>query len=415
MAIELTEAMLTALLPPPSGRIELQDARVPELSFRVTSKDRRTWSVRARLPDGRQIRPSIGRYPRVGIAAARRGAKEMLGQISRGIDPTAEKRAAVKAKAAAVKAAAEVSPVVSERFTAWCEAKTRDWSHRYGTEVARIGTTTILPRLGDRVLTETTREEWAGLAAGLRTSTPAKAAWVYDVASSFLNYAEALGWIAVNPLPRRGRQHIAPKVEPRARVLNDVELVHVWRASARLRPKARAFARLLLLTSARESEVAGIAVGELDLITGRWHIPSERAKNKHPITVPLHPLAQAELRAIWPSEPVAAGFRLLGAVRGSGLRAPSKVKLQIDRHTGIEAWRWHDLRRTARTGMARLGIDQTVAELAVNHLSGRSPLVRTYDRYDYSNEILAALTRWQDHVATLLRQAEADTHSLEVA
>jgi len=42
-------------------------------------------------------------------------------------------------------------------------------------------------------------------------------------------------------------------------------------------------------------------------------------------------------------------------------------------------------------------------------------LVRTYDRYDYSNEILAALTRWQDHVATLLRQAEADTHSLEVA
>ncbi len=47
-------------------------------------------------------------------------------------------------------------------------------------------------------------------------------------------------------------------------------------------------------------------------------------------------------------------------------------------------WRWHDLRRTARTGMTRLGVARDHAEAAINHVSGRSALERTYDRHDYA-------------------------------
>jgi hypothetical protein len=42
------------------------------------------------------------------------------------------------------------------------------------------------------------------------------------------------------------------------------------------------------------------------------------------------------------------------------------------------------------------------AEAAINHVSGRSELARTYSRHDYSDEIATALKRWQAHVAALV-------------
>jgi hypothetical protein len=52
--------------------------------------------------------------------------------------------------------------------------------------------------------------------------------------------------------------------------------------------------------------------------------------------------------------------------------------------------------------MTRLGVPRDHAEAAINHVSGRSKLERIYDRHDYSAEIVAALTRWQAHVAALV-------------
>jgi hypothetical protein len=74
---------------------------------------------------------------------------------------------------------------------------------------------------------------------------------------------------------------------------------------------------------------------------------------------------------------------------------------------GWRGWRWHDLRRTARTGMTRLGVPRDHAEAAINHVSGRSALERTYDRHDYAGEIVSALGCWQAHVAGLVAGASA--------
>jgi hypothetical protein len=92
-------------------------------------------------------------------------------------------------------------------------------------------------------------------------------------------------------------------------------------------------------------------------------------------------------------------------VPGGGLRGFSKLKTRLDALSGVKAWRWHDLRRTARTGMTRLGVPREHAEAAINHVSGRSALERTYDRHDYAAEAAAALARWQAHVAGLVAAA----------
>ena len=162
--------------------------------------------------------------------------------------------------------------------------------------------------------------------------------------------------------------------------------------------------------AAREMEVADIAAGEVGRAAGRWTIPGARTKNALPHTIPLCPLALAELDAVWPADGEGAdggGGRLLGAVPGGGLRGFSKLKARLDALSGVADWRWHDLRRTARTGMTRLGVPRDHAEAAINHVSGRSALERTYGRHDYAGEIVSALGCWQAHVARLVAGASS--------
>jgi integrase len=193
-------------------------------------------------------------------------------------------------------------------------------------------------------------------------------------------------------------------------VLTDTELKAVWDASEAEPPKLRAFTRLLILTAARELEVADLTAGEVDLQAGRWTIPGHRAKNETSITIPLSELALQELRAVWSGgegEPK-DHWHLLGKTTRGGFRGFGRLKTRLDQASRVTAWRWHDLRRTARTGMTRLGVPREHAEAAINHVSGRSALERTYDRHDYAPEVLAALTRWQEHVAELVKPEEEE-------
>lgn len=415
MRHDLNDAYLRALKPPASGRIELRDARVTGLVLRITPAGVATWSIRTRTRDGKQTRPKLGTWPALGVRKAREAATAALAAVQGGGDPVQEKR---EARAARKARAAEAT--VADRLTAWQAAKVADlkapWSPVYAEQVAGIVTRDIAPRLGRRLLTDTTRADWTGIVAAKRKVAPAAAAILYRVSSSFLGHAEAEGWIAAPLLPRRGAGRLAPPPPARDRVLTDAELAAVWRAADREAPKLRAFVRLLILTAAREGEVAGMTVTEVDREAGRWNVPGERSKNRKGYMVPLAPLALAEIDAVWPDE-ASADHCLLGRSGRSGFTGFSKLKVRLDAALAkarasegrepIAPWRIHDLRRTARTGMTRLGVPRDHAEAAINHISGRSNLERTYDRHDYAAEIIAALTLWQGHVAGLVGQAAA--------
>jgi integrase len=307
MQRDINDAWLRVQRPPAAGRLEVWDTRVTGLVLRITPSGAASWSVRLRTKDGKRTRPTLGAWPAVGIADARRRALTLI--------------------------------------------------------------------------------------AAKRRSAPAMASLLYRTASAFLGHAEAHGWIATSPLPRRGLAAIAPPLVSRERVLTDEELRAVWRASGQLNPKPRAFVRLLILTAAREMEVADIAVGEVYRGRRAWIIPGARTKNGQRHVVPLCALALIEIQGVWPGfdEDAAPDWRLLGAVPGGGLRGFSKLKTRLDVLSGVAGWRLHDLRRTARTGMTRLGVLRDHAEAAINHVSGRSALERTYDRHDYAGEIVAAL------------------------
>ena len=428
MKRDLTDTWLRALSPPAEGRLEIRDARVTGLVLRLTKGGAATWSVRLRTHDGKHTRPKLGTWPALGISEARRLARTAIGAIEAGADLVQEKREARAARRQETLERKEAGAgSVSIRMAEWQAAKTTDaaraWSPRYAAEVARVCEQAIAPKLGARPLGETTREDWTNLIRDWKRAVakgkakpkkgekrprgaPARdgsgaAAFLYRTVSAFLNHAEAHGWILLPLLPRKGASVIAPPAAARARTLTDDELKAVWAAADREPPKLRAVIRLLILTAAREAEVAQMRIREIDLARARWTIPAERAKNRTAITLPLSPLALRELLAVWPEEP-AQDDHLFGRTASAGFQGFGRLKLRIDAASRVSDWRWHDLRRTARTGMTGLGVARDHAEAAINHISGRSRLERIYDRHDYADEILAALTRWQEHVARLV-------------
>jgi len=413
MRVELTDRFIRGLAPPAEGRLEVWDKHTQNLVLRLTPNAVATWCVRCRTKDGKRTRPRIGSWPTMGLSEARKRARAMLVEIEAGADPVAEREAAE-----AERIARQGLPTVAERLAQWQAAKADRWSPTYAADVARFCAKEIAPRLGKRVLEDTQRVDWTSLVADKREQSQSSAGNLYRIASAFLGFAEAHGWVDRPLLPRKGASVLAPPVRPRERVLTDEELRSVWVGADSLPPKARAFVRLLTMTAARRTEVADIATGEVDLNAGRWSIPATRAKNRRAITLPLHPLLLAELRAVWPThgDRAGPGWKLLGSIAGSGLRGYSKLKLRLDAASGVTDWDYHDLRRSARTGLARLGVPDQHAEAALNHISSRSALVRVYDRHPYREEAVAALSRWQAHVATLVsEQPSADVVALRVS
>jgi hypothetical protein len=70
----------------------------------------------------------------------------------------------------------------------------------------------------------------------------------------------------------------------------------------------------------------------------------------------------------------------------------------------ICALRLHDLRRTARTLMSRLGVAEDLAELAIGHV--RADLVARYNFDTVWEGRRDAFTRVSDHVAALIGARE---------
>jgi integrase len=398
MRVVLSDAWLRAVKPPPHGRIEVRDVKAPGLVARITATGSVSWALRGRRPDGSEARVTLGIWPALSLAEARKRALTIRTAVADGKDPTAEKR-----EARADRQARAELPIVAEKLAEWQAANERRWSPRYAHEVARLCSAELIPAVGKLPLIEVDRAGWTSVLAAVAKRAPALGASLYRVTASFLSHADASGWISEHPLPRRGASKIAPSVPSRDRVLSDDEVRRVWAATEAMRPGPRCFVRLLLCTGARVDEAAGIAVGELD--GDLWRLPGSRTKNKNGHVMPLPSALAAALRDRVP-EGAGEGYRLLGRTRGGALAGFSKVKAALDAASGVTDWRFHDLRRVVRSKLAALGIPPDIAERCLNHVSAVGTLAQVYDKHNYHDEIIAALRRWQAALAVLVGEAE---------
>jgi len=156
-----------------------------------------------------------------------------------------------------------------------------------------------------------------------------------------------------------------------------------------------------MLTGCRREEVGGLRWSEVDLEARTITIPGERTKNNVEHVVPLADAAISILQGI-----MRRGERdfVFGIAREGGFSGWAKSKTRLDKAVALkDEWRLHDLRRTVRTGLGKLGVQPHVAEAALNHLPPK--LIRTYDRNTYASEKKAALDLWASHLKVAIAQA----------
>jgi integrase len=179
--------------------------------------------------------------------------------------------------------------------------------------------------------------------------------------------------------------------------------------------------QLLMLTAQRCGEVAAMRWSEVDFGGKTWTIPKEKAKNGIEHVVPLSDQALVVLNAL----PRITGDRdplVFCSVNGktpvTGF-STAKVRmdelvlniLRADRPDAepVPGWTIHDLRRTATSGMARLGVAPHVADAVLNHKSGAiKGVAAVYNRYKYENEKVAALATWGQFVESLVKGKAAE-------
>jgi len=121
-------------------------------------------------------------------------------------------------------------------------------------------------------------------------------------------------------------------------------------------------------------------------------------KSGEPHVVPLAPAALAILQVL----PAGTGYVLNGA-QIHYARAKHRLDRRVAMLNGGKAlphWTWHDLRRTFRTGLSRLGIAPHIAELAIGHRQGG--LHRVYDLHRFDTEKRHAFNAWAAHVLRIV-------------
>jgi integrase len=201
-------------------------------------------------------------------------------------------------------------------------------------------------------------------------------------------------------LPRGNPATFTHKREERARdrVLADHELKAIWQAWGS--GDHGNVLRLLILTGARASEVSCLKWSEVREHFDAIELPAARVKNGRAHIIPLSKPARAILAGI------DRGTRTHVFGRDdSGFWGFSKCKGRIDKQLGsaVAPWRIHDARRTAASGMQRLGVRIEVIERALNHVSGSfRGVAGVYARDPLSDDVRAALEKWGAHVVAVV-------------
>jgi integrase len=378
----LTAASVRAAKPREHKRRLEWDGVCPGLALRITSRGVKSFVLVTRY-GGKLVWVTLGRHPAISLQTARVLAREGLERIARGEHPRVAKRSAPRADAGTVETA--IGRFVHE----WCKPRNRRWY-----EQERLLKACVLPHWGSRPLAEISRGDVVTLTDALAARTPTQANRTLSLLKTLFVWALDRDLIPAHPavgLRPPGAEH------RRTRTLTDDELRAIWRACSTLAYPWGFAMQLMILTATRRSEVGTSEWDEFVFTDRLWTIPPERSKTKLAVVVPLSPLAMDVLAQC----PRLDGCRHVFATRGrKPITGWAEVVVRVATLSQVSGWSPHDFRRTARTGLSKLGVPTDIAERALGHVIGG---VRArYDLYAYLPEKRDALDRWAQHVATVL-------------
>jgi integrase len=413
MAAKLLTARSVATAPPKRtsdgkvARAEYADAACPGLYLIVQPGGGRSWALRYRRPDGKNAKLTLGNASEAGLslAAARHAASAARLRLEQGNDPSPRRLAVTSYDP-------ESGDAIEVAIASFLEKHARRKNRPATIQQAEsVFTRLVLPVWSRRSVKTIRRRDVIDLIEQIAIDRGGYMSnRALGVLSKFFNWLVARDMISVSPVAGVERTH---QEQSRDRVLIDEELRALWLACEHEGAFGAAL-RVLVLTGQRKNEVCLMRWSEIDEAKRLWVIPATRAKNGIEHRVPLSAQAWAIIKALprfVDNDHVFAGRAGRGAINGGWAKAKSRIARKAD--VEESAWRLHDLRRTAASGLQALGVKVEVIETALNHKSGVfRGIVGTYQRHDFIDEIGIALQRWGDHIERLVGGKPATVVSL---
>ena len=357
MRAQLTDLSVRSLRPSPN-QTKVWDTRTRGFGILV-SGGTKSWFVCY----GPQRRlKTLGRYPTISLADARRKALVLLGSM-----PDVEEVPSF--------------PVARDRFL-----DTHKLSPRAAYEMRR----TLLRYFNwKKKLDQITHSDIASAVDAIKASS--------EALHAFKNIRTFFNWCVPRYLKHSPCVGLKPpsKYVPRTRVLSPDELTQVWQA---VDGTFGTIVKLCVLTGQRWGEVSSLKwdyIGN-DIIT----FPPEATKNGREHVFPLGDMVRLLIEALPRSNSMPY---LFCGKTGRPWQGSGKSKWQLDRVLNLDPWTLHDLRRTFATQLAALGTPIHITERLLNHVSGtQSGIVAVYQRHTYMDEMRAAIASYEQHMTGLL-------------
>jgi integrase len=391
--IRFTDAFVRRLALPAGKTDHIQwDPDLPGFGIRLRP-GKASFIVQYRIGTD-QRRKSLGDVRKITVEDARGVARKRFAQIELGIDPDAEEEKRKTEQASDARTFEKVVPLYLEARKPKMARNTYVAADRYLSR--HCGP------LQKKALTKITFEDVAGLIRELvEKHGPTSAARARSALAAFFVWSMRQAMAKTNPVI--GTENPIEGQEPRDRVLNDDEIRAIWQNSGE--DEFGKIIRLLFLTACRRDEIGGLRWPEVDLTAGKLTLPKERTKSKRALELTLPATAGAILSSIRRRNSRDTLFG--GGANGFNAWSYSTLALngRITTAAGkaLTPWRIHDIRRTVRTRMGKLGVLPHIAELVLNHAGHKSGIGGVYDHHGYEPEIAAALATWEAHLLAIVQ------------
>ncbi len=382
------------------SRLEVWDHGNPGFGIRIGSKGDVSFQYLYRF-SGKSRRFTIGKFPSLGLHAARVAYHKAAQLVSEGRDPADERASARSLESEAI----TVQALCDEFIERYAKLRKRSWR-----EDERKLQRDVVPRLGKLRAKDVSRKDINGLLdLKMDAGSPVAANRLQALLSKLFGWAVERGHMDTSPcngVPKPAKE------TSRERVLQHAEIFPLWHAldSGRdvgMHLVTRRSLQVMLLTGQRKGEVLRMKWEHLDQSGEEWtwNIPAENSKNGKRHRVPLDSAVIELLNSVriemtdpatgasspWcfpsPAKPL-QHVSLTGpdhALREE-LKRPQGPLKEIAQFTP------HDCRRTVATGLSVLGYPRLIVQKVLNHVD--TSVTSVYDRYGYDKEKREALTKW---------------------
>lgn len=359
--------------------------------------------------NGRRNTLSLGTFPDVGLALARKKAEEARKLVSAGGDPSEVRKEArseaTQRRASAARAAAGLPPENSFEAIAreWYEKNATAWAPSHANKIIRRLELDVFPWIGSRMIDSIRPTELLALLRRVEDRGAIETTHrVQQNCGQVFRYAVATGRAQSDPSrDLRGAltpwkpEHYPTLTEPRqvGQLLRDIESYDggfITKCAMRLAP----------MLFVRPGELRHAEWNEINLEAAEWRIPAAKMKGRIMHIVPLPTQALAILEELKPltgtSRWVFPGVRTNGEPMSENTINAALRRLGYDR-TKLTA---HGFRGMASTMLHECGWPSDVIERQLSHAE-RNAVKAAYNHAEHLPARRKMMQAWADHLDAL--------------